>query len=546
MFRAYRLLGYPGRYFAQHQQYSHSQTVVHKQIMPKPLQEIPSEITRTFDDLNLHPSVVSALSATNKVRPTSIQSLAIPAVLSSQPTLIAAETGSGKTLAYLAPLLSAFKTQEGAPHDREVVLREASTFGLITKSRMRPSVLVLQPTRELVDQTYRVAKELSHVAKVRVRAALGGSRRRAHDQRLGISPVDVLIATPGAVQRLQDANKLYLSRVRAVVLDEADELLEAQHGFVDDDEKDASKKGRHFAEQLEPILSAVARGNVQHVYVAATVPARLERWTRERHLQEGLRIVKGEHLHKAASCTAVKTTFVRVDGSEGLDDAKFQKAVETVTMAVKRPDTGKILIFCDGDERRASLVQRLAVKGVHTVHLGGTGTNAWKRDEDWEAFRENRVSVAVCARSFARGIDDTNIRTVVMMDVPLTGGEYLHRVGRIRKSGRIYVFVSPRDVAVAEALFLGHVKGERVAGVDAKRAWSDFTMAGRDRIEFEHRVRVARKERKARWVDERESKIGTFRGKVGRNLRQPSLSEENLSGLRSHARQKFSKKARSR
>lgn len=141
--------------------------------------------------------------------------------------------------------------------------------------------------------------------------------------------------------------------------------------------------------------------------------------------------------------------------------------------------------------------------------------NAWKRDENWERFRENEVRVAVCARSFARGIDDEGIRTVVMMDVPFTGGEYLHRVGRIRQEGRVYVLVGAKEERIAEALFLGHVKGEKVAGVDAKAAWKDHINASSDRIEKDWHIRRARKEEHARWVDERSSRVGSFRGRYG-------------------------------
>lgn len=507
-----------GRYRGQHSQ---SHTDLHKKVFPTPLQAKPLQTQKTFENLPIHPLIKSALTATGKIKPTKIQTLSIPPILDSKHTLIAAETGSGKTLAYLIPLLSSLKAREaGANSPSSKHWHDDDSFSLQALST-RPSILVLQPTRELADQALRVSKALSHVAKFRVRAATGGPRRRTLDKRLTSSAVDVLIATPGAVLRLREANKLFLSNLRTIVLDEADELLEAQHGHKNDDNSPAEAH-RHFAQQLGPVLSAVGKRNVQFVYVAATVPARLERWAMERHADAGFQVVRGERLHKAQSSRRLKVFFVRVDGSEGVDDVKFRKVVEIITMALKRANSGKMLVFCDGFERRASVVERLQQSKVNAVHLGGGGVNAWKRDEDWEKFRKNEVRVAVCARSFARGIDDEEIRTVVMMDVPFTGGEYLHRVGRIRQEGRVYVLVGAKEERIAEALFLGHVKGEAVAGVDAKAAWKDHVDSSSDRIEQDWHIRRARKEDQARWVDERSSKVGSFRGRYGSRKSLPS------------------------
>lgn len=494
----------------------------HKRAFPSPLQAEPSPHVVNFQKLGLHPLVLSALDATEKKTPTSIQKSAIPVLLSSRHALIAAETGSGKTLSYLIPLLSALKTREKASQTSKTSGSSYDTDyeSLLSPPLMRPTILILQPTRELADQVLRVAKELSHVAKFRVRGALGGGRRQEYDHRLSTAPVDMLIGTPGAVQRLFKARKLFLSHVRAVVLDEADELLEAQHNYVNEKREFANEPGQLFTEQIRPLLSTFKRKNVQHVYVAATVPANMERWLHQHHGDKGLTVVRGDRLHRVVDSATLKTSFIRLDGSDGVNDAKFRKVVEVIKMALSRKDTGKILVFCDGHERRECVVDLLSTRGVRVVHLGGSGVSPLERDKNWAAFRDNKIHVAVCARSFARGIDDTEIRTVILMDVPYTGTEYLHRIGRIRNGGRVYVLVGSKERVIAEELFLSHVNGEKIAGVDAKTSWSAFTSAGYDRMEHNRTVRTARKNRTARWVDERASKIGTFRGRQGRNAKK--------------------------
>lgn len=495
-------------------------TELHKLVYPQPVQSQAPFHPQKFTDLSLHPSVVSALAATNKHEPRPIQVSAIPSILSRKHTLIAAETGSGKTLAYLVPLISNLKTDESLSSQSS--LKHDDSF-VLAPMALRPSILILQPTRELADQALRIAKSISHVAKFRVRGAFGGSRRRNLDHRISNSPIDLLIATPGSVSRLLESKKLYLSRVNAVVLDEADELLKEQNPSVKERKREKmtgetshAHPDRYFASQLHPILSAFTRENIQFVYAAATVPARFETWLHNRHRSGGIDIVKGERLHKATGDNKIKTTFIRIDGTAGVDNGKLHKVVEIVTSAISRPDSGKILIFCDAAERREDVINRLKRYGISAVHLGGDSIDPWTRDQNWAQFRDNAVRVAVCARSFARGIDDSGIATVLMVDVPLTGGEYLHRVGRIRHAGRVYVLVGPKEEKIAETLFLAHVKGSQIADVNAKKAWEAHLAASQDRIESDPKVRQARKNRSARWVDERASKTGSFRGRSGR------------------------------
>lgn len=509
---------------------------LHKNVYPTPVQASPDSIRSGFTCLQLHPMVTAALEQTGKEIPTYIQRQSVPAILSKPPrhVLIASETGSGKTLAYLIPLLSRLKSLENASNREhsQSVMNDL----LIGPRLMAPLILILQPTRELVDQALTVAKELSHFAKFRVRGVCGGIDRSLMEARLQNNPVDVLVATPGAVNRMMNMNKLSLSGVQHIVFDEADELLEVHPRTMttmNGKNKFADQQLR-FSDQLEPILKSLSnRRSVQHVYVAATVPNDMQQWLYERYnLVDGqeLQMVRGQRLHSATSISSletgqIKTAFIRVDTSEvESEDAKNYKLIEILTMALKRHDVGKVLIFCDHQQRRQALVEKLShcLSSEHSaVHLGGNDD----RQSAWNSFRNGDVKIAVCARSFARGIDDHDIRTVIMMDVPLTGSEYVHRVGRIRKGGRVYVLVSNNETPRAEALFLAHVKGKRIAGINPSSAWKDRLKAGTDRIRNERAVKKARELELARWVDERASKVGTFRGRSGRGVTKFKAAE---------------------
>lgn len=406
--------------------------------------------------------------------------LATPTLLSQKNAILAAETGAGKTLAYLAPLLSLLKQSE-----------QQSTQ---TRLPMRPSVLVLVPTRELSAQVLSVSKSLSHVAKLRVRAAVGGPQKSRARKLLRESPVDLFVGTPGSVATMREQQLLYISRVSTIVLDEADELVSPAAGFGD---------------QLAGLMSTLRERNAHFVYAAATVPTAMETGLQRWH-DGNIEVVRSSKLHRATPSSRVKTTFVRVDGAE---DAKLRKLIDIFSVAKHRANSGKVLIFCDNVQRREAIMQTLRARGTDVVHLSGEGRDRDDRYTDWNAFVDGQVSVAVCSKSFGRGIDDHQIRTVIMFDVPMTGSEYLHRIGRIRGTGRAYILVSRREQPIAEDLFLAHVKGLPIAGVSPQKAWKGYTGAGRDRIATDKVVKIARSKRYARWVDERASADGTFRGR---------------------------------
>lgn len=455
-------------------------------------------IPPTFKSLKLHPLISSALEAIRIHEPTYIQREAAPQIRSGSHSLVAAETGAGKTIAYLAPILSNIKQNE-------------SSNASIQELPNRPSVLVLLPTRQLVGQVASVAKSLSHVMKLRVRAFTGGSNTKAA-HRLRKENFDILVSTPGAVLQLRDRGLLYLSRIRTVVLDEADELLADR---------------AQFSDQLDKLLPTLREKGAQHVYVAATVPNELEQSLRKRH--GSLSVVKGQRLHRVSDIADVNTTFIRVDGG---DEAKFFKLKEVVTSAVQRSDCGKILIFCDDDARRKNAVERLLEQGVETVHLH-SGGGSKQREEQWEKFADANGAVAgVCSKSYGRGIDHSEIKTVILMDVPMTGGEYVHRIGRIRGKGRAYVLVKRREHAIAESLFLLQVQGKSMTRVSPSFAWKEYVNAGQDRLSSEVLVRKARSSRRARWVDERVKAKGTFRGSKGRATAEKvwGSREQNRSG----------------
>ena len=164
--------------------------------------------------LRLSPEACTAAGALGLHSPSAVQSLAIPAVLRGRSVAFAGATGSGKTMAFLLPVVEQLRAHERA---HPAVLGPAE--------RHRPRALVLAPTRDLAVQIGLVAKQLSHKLRVRVQTLAGGQllgRQRDQLER----GADLLVATPERLLKLVRQGELSLRRVRHVVVDEADEMLE--------------------------------------------------------------------------------------------------------------------------------------------------------------------------------------------------------------------------------------------------------------------------------------------------------------------------------
>jgi superfamily II DNA/RNA helicase len=155
--------------------------------------------------------VVEALDGIGLNQPTVTQMLTIPHILKGRNVLCAAETGSGKTLAYLAPLISELR-------------REEAEEGVVPRLR-RPRALIVLPSRDLASQVLSVAKSLCHVARFRAVGLIRGGKKRSIRSSL-VSPVDVAITTPDALLKFRREERILLSDVRFLVVDEADTMFD--------------------------------------------------------------------------------------------------------------------------------------------------------------------------------------------------------------------------------------------------------------------------------------------------------------------------------
>jgi len=342
----------------------------------------------SFAELGLEPRILDALTRTKIETPVLVQAEAIPPLLDGDDVVIEAPTGSGKTLAFLIP----------------------AAQGLLTSTGQGPRVLVVTPTRELAVQIDAVWKGL----ETGLRSALlyGGVGYATQTNDLKKHP-DIIIGTPGRLLDMVGKRLVTLSRVEYLVLDEADEMLDA--GFAPDVEK-------IMAMTYQP----------QTVLASATMPAWVSRMI-DKHLQQPVRIkVAGE------AVALLEHGLLRVDRGDKLQ----------VLNRLLRRHKGSAIVFGRTKHGVKKLNRDLKALGHDSVELQGNLSQG-ARDKTMESFRDQRADILVATNVAARGLDISHVGLVINFELPDTAQWMTHRIGRTARmgnEGRALTMVTPEDM----------------------------------------------------------------------------------------------------
>jgi ATP-dependent RNA helicase DeaD len=352
----------------------------------------------TFADLGLSAPLVEALTSLGYEEPTPIQADAIPALLAGRDLLGQAATGTGKTAAFALPLLQRFAAKPPVS--------------------LRPALLVLVPTRELAMQVAEAFHRYGKALGTTVVPIYGG---QAFDQQIRIlrRGVHVVVATPGRALDHIRRKTLDLSGLTAVVLDEADEMLDMG-----------------FADELENILDAAPEVR-QTALFSATLPPRISAIA-ERHLHDPVRI----RIAKAPTPAG--------------DRPKVRQVAYIIARANKVAALGRVLdleapalalVFCRTRTEVDTLTATLGGHGYRAEALHG-GMTQDARDRVMKRTRSGAVDLLVATDVAARGLDIEQLSHVVNFNVPESASAYVHRIGRTGRAGREGVaitFVEPRE-----------------------------------------------------------------------------------------------------
>ncbi|MFI5745128.1 DEAD/DEAH box helicase [Streptomyces sp. NPDC051644] len=321
--------------------------------------------------------------------------MTLPVALSGSDVIGQAKTGTGKTLGFGLPLLE----RVTVPADVEAGRAEPEQ---LTEA---PQALVVVPTRELCQQVTNDLLTAGKVRNVRVLAIYGG---RAYEPQVEAlkKGVDVIVGTPGRLLDLAGQRKLDLSHVRALVLDEADEMLDL--GFLPDVEK--------IITMLPP--------KRQTMLFSATMPGAVIGLAR-RYMSQPTHIRATSPDDEGAT---VANTSQHVFRAHSMDKP------EMVSRILQANGRGLAMIFCRTKRTAADIAEQLEKRGFASgaVH-GDLGQGA--REQALRAFRNGKVDVLVCTDVAARGIDVEGVTHVINYQSPEDEKTYLHRIGRTGRAG---------------------------------------------------------------------------------------------------------------
>lgn len=333
----------------------------------------------TFNELALDPALLAVLPA-DLHTPTRIQQLAIPAALAGQDLLALAQTGSGKTLAFGLPLLQR--------------LDPASD---------RVQGLVLVPTRELATQVSAALQGGAEALGLRLLTLCGGVAQEQQQAELALGP-QLLVATPGRLRDLLAQRLLGLSNLRALVLDEADRLLEM--GFWPD---------------IQWLMNAMPAQR-QNLLFSATLPTELE------SLATGLLTnpvrIEADPLNGLVSEIEERLYLVNKSGK-----------VPALIGLLKEQDWPQVLVFISARDDADGVARKLAKAGIAVAALHGDKDQA-VREQALADFKAGKVRVLVATDLMARGIHVEALPVVINLDLPASAPVYVHRIGRTARAGR--------------------------------------------------------------------------------------------------------------
>ncbi len=332
-----------------------------------------------FSKMDLHPGVLRALDEAGITTPTAIQSETVPLIRSGVDVFGRSQTGTGKTIAFGIPAIECIEETNGV------------------------QVLILSPTRELCcqcgDEIRKLSKYLPHIKTVDI---YGGVDYKA--QFRDLKGANMVIGTPGRVMDHMRKGTLKLNKLKMIILDEADEML-----------------NMGFKEDIETILEDVNEDR-QVILFSATAPRAILDITK--NFQKDPANVEIDREKKTV--LAIKQTYVDVPKHQKLDALKL-------LIHYYRPH--KAIIFVNTKSMADEMGQALSAAGFAAKALHGDMKQA-QRSDIMQGFRAGMVKMLVATDVAARGIDVSDIDYVINYDIPKNTEYYIHRIGRTGRAGR--------------------------------------------------------------------------------------------------------------
>jgi ATP-dependent RNA helicase DeaD len=335
----------------------------------------------TFESFAISEEIVTALKALRYFKPTQVQQEVIPLTLKGKDIIVESQTGSGKTVSFGVPLCESVSWEEN-----------------------RPQALILVPTRELALQVKEDITNIGRLKRIKATAVFGKTSFDTQKSELR-QKSHIVVGTPGRVLDHLQKGTMKFDKIRYLVLDEADEMLNM--GFI---------------EQVEAIIDFLPKQR-QTLLFSATMPSEVVRLA-SFYMKNDCVSVKMES--DEASKPKILQSFIRVQES-----GKAKQLLDLLT--VENPDS--CIIFCNTQEAVNGLYTFLSKAGLPIDKMHG-GMVQDDRTAVMEDFRKGRLRYLVATDVAARGIDVDNVTHVVITMFPRRKKVFIHRTGRTGRAGK--------------------------------------------------------------------------------------------------------------
>lgn len=338
-----------------------------------------------FTSLGLSPALLRAVDARAYLAPTAIQAATIPAVLQGRDVLASAQTGSGKTAAFALPLLQLLQQ---APSERPRPVR----------------LLVLVPTRELAAQVGEEIRSLGQHLPQALKIAIVFGGVSINPQMMNLrGGADIVVATPGRLLDLADHNAVVLSGVAALVLDEADRLLDLG-----------------FADELSRIL-ALLPAQRQNLFFSATFPPAVQ-------------ALANQLLRDPLHIDAPAEPEGEPDISQRAIAVDPGRRTQLLRHLIMQNAWRRVLVFVATKHAAEIVADKLRKARIYAEPFHGELSQG-KRTQVLADFKASRLKVVVATDVASRGIDIAQLPVVVNYDLPRSVQDYIHRIGRTGRAG---------------------------------------------------------------------------------------------------------------
>ena len=332
--------------------------------------------TKTFNDFDLSPNIQKAIKRLGYEEPTEIQAETIPHVIEGRDVVGESATGSGKTLAFGVGAIQTSTPKKGV------------------------QALILVPTRELAEQVTKSINELNNGKTLKVISVYGGVSINAQIDALRCS--EIVVATPGRLKDHIQRGTIDLSRVKLLVLDEADRMLDM--GFIED---------------IEDIVKQCPKQR-QTLFFSATFPPEV------RHLvNKYLQNPENVKVRNQVDPKLLKQIYY---------DVRRGDKLSLLIHLIKKEKSNKLMIFCNTRINSDLVQQNLEKNNIKAAVLHGGLTQAI-RTKIIQRFKEEKLKILVCTDVAARGIHVDDITHVYNYDIPKDSNDYVHRIGRTARAG---------------------------------------------------------------------------------------------------------------